>query len=181
VSQPILNTKLLEKFLRLAADELTGEWVLVGGTLLPAVGIDVRTTVDIDLLGLGKAEAAQQIELMTISESLGLPVETVNQAASFFLKKVGYSKKDLIILERGKSAVIYRPSAELYLRLKVGRLSETDLLDCELYLEFCVGCGDSVDREAMTSFLTEAVGKEKSSEKRVRLQALLKGLQKLAE
>ena len=55
-----LNSTLLTEFLKRAGERLYGEWLLVGGTLLPAVGIDVRATVDIDLLGLGKKPATRR-------------------------------------------------------------------------------------------------------------------------
>lgn len=114
-----LNTQLLKKFLKLAGDSLKGDWLLVGGTLLPAVGLDIRSTVDIDLVGLGEREAAQSLELMELAEKLGLGVETINQAAAFFVHKAGYKKADLLTLYKGKSATIYRPSILLYWRLKL--------------------------------------------------------------
>lgn len=45
-----LDTKLLKEFLKRAGERLHGDWLLVGGTLLPAVGIDSRSTTDIDLV-----------------------------------------------------------------------------------------------------------------------------------
>ena len=76
-----LDSKLLKQFLTLATQQLRGRWLLVGGTLLPAVGIDTRSTVDIDLVGLGDKEKLQNLELMKIAEQLGLSVESINQAA----------------------------------------------------------------------------------------------------
>src|SRR5438552_100562 len=124
-----LNSKLLSDFLKLAGIKLKGRWLLVGGTLLPAVGLEIRSTVDIDLIGISDKEAAQSLELMALAESLGLPVETINQAAAFFLKKIGFQEADLLPLHKGKNATIFRPSIELYLRLKIPRLSASDLLD----------------------------------------------------
>ena len=167
-----LDTRLLAQFLVKAGRKLKGEWVLLGGTLLPAVGIDVRATVDIDLVGLGKKEAAQQLELMSLAESLGLPVESVNQAAAFFLKKIGYTKADLIVLEQGPSATIYRPSLSLYWRLKMRRLSETDLQDCEHYFNFCTSSGDAIQISELKIAAREASQREKSPAKLRRLKKL---------
>jgi len=167
-----LDSHLLKEFLKLAGDQLRGEWLLIGGTLLPAVGIDVRSTVDIDLLGLGTSEAGQTLQLMELAESLGLPVESVNQAAAFFLKKAGYQKSDLIVLHQGASAVIYRPSLELYWKLKMGRLSETDLQDCLRYLEFCTEVNDPVDHQRLSAWIEKAGREQPSAERRNRLKAL---------
>lgn len=167
-----LNSKLLKQFLKQAGDKLEGEWLLIGGTLLPAVGLDIRATVDIDFIGLGKKEASQTLELMEISEALGLPIETVNQAAAFFLNKIDYDKKDLIILYKGKNAVIYRPSGELYFKLKINRLSQTDAIDCTHYYNYCVSQKDKIDVESLLKLLKSSIKKEQIEEKQERLKTL---------
>jgi hypothetical protein len=149
----VLNFELLQEFLKVASKDLQGEWLLVGGTLLPAVGLMIRSTVDIDLVGLGEREAAQNLELMSVAEKLGLSVETINQAAAYFLQKVGYTRKDLIILKKGKSATIFRPSVRLYWKLKLARLTESDMLDCQHYLSYCRGQGDTLDRRELEKLL----------------------------
>lgn len=167
-----LDSKLLKKFLHEAGERLSGRWLLVGGTLLPAVGIDLRSTVDIDFLGIGDEEARQQLELMEVAESLGLPVESVNQAAGFFLKKVGFSERDLILLHQGRKAAIFRPSVELFWKLKIGRLSETDVQDCEHYLRFCKSVGDRIDIAKLRAKLQSAHSDH--SEKNARAKYLLR-------
>lgn len=52
-----LDSKFLKKFLKVAADELKGYWVLIGGTLLPALGIDHRVTTDIDLVSINTKDS----------------------------------------------------------------------------------------------------------------------------
>ncbi len=148
-----LNPALLRKFLRVAGDKLKGKWLLVGGTLLPAVGIEIRSTVDIDLIGLGEREMTQNLELMELAESLGLAVESVNQAAAFFLKKTGYMLEDLLVLHKGKQATIFRPSLALYWKLKAGRLTESDFEDCRHYLRYCRGQNDVEDRAGLKAWL----------------------------
>lgn len=167
-----LNSKLLRKFLELASIELKGKWLLVGGTLLPAVGIDVRATVDIDLVGLGVKEKMQNLELMTLAERLGLHIEAINQAAEFFVSRHAPTSKDMFILVKGKRAQIFRPSVELYWKLKVPRLTESDLLDCQHYLQFCIGQKDGVDVRDLDRVVQLELKKENSSEKRDRLLKL---------
>jgi hypothetical protein len=166
-----LDTRKLEEFLIEAGQRLKGEWLLVGGTLLPAVGLNIRPTVDIDLIGLGKEESAQMLELMEISENLNLPVETINQAAGFFLKKIGFKRSDLFILHKGTRSTIYRPSVRLYWHLKMGRLTETDLMDCQHYYNYCLGVKDSVDKTELKKLISE-MSSVATSETKSRLQLL---------
>lgn len=168
-----LDSQLLSEFLNKAGEKLKGEWLLVGGTLLPAVGLDVRATVDIDIIGLGPSESAQILELMEISEQLGLPVETINQAAAFFLNKISYSKDDLLVLHKGKSSTIYRPSLMLYWQLKIGRLSETDLLDCQHYFHFCKAQKDELNKSKLVKILNASGTTQTVQEKLERLARLL--------
>ena len=52
-----LDRKLLQRFLNLAVERLQGEWLLIGGTVLPLLGVDLRTTTDIELLPLDAKDA----------------------------------------------------------------------------------------------------------------------------
>lgn len=167
-----LNSKFLRKFLELVSRELEGRWLLVGGTLLPAVGIDVRATVDIDLVGLGPKEKMQNLELMTLAEKLGLHIEAINQAAEFFVSKHSPTSDDMIIVVKGKRAQIFRPRVELYWKLKVSRMTEADLLDCQHYLQFCIGQKDTIDMRELDRVVHLELKKEGSSEKQDRLLKL---------
>jgi len=169
-----LNSKLLEKFLKLAGNKLTGDWLLVGGTLLPAVGIDVRSTVDIDIVSLNESGNDSQLKVMELAESLDLPVESINQAASFFVRKAGYTQRDIILLHKGRSATIFRPSLELFWKLKLARLSETDVEDCRHYLVFCREVNDPIDMAMVTQLLAAAKKSNLSVEKKSRIEELAK-------
>jgi hypothetical protein len=173
----VLDAKLLAKFLQLASEKLKGRWLLVGGTLLPAVGIDVRSTVDIDLVGLGDTERLQNLELMELAEKLGLSIESINQAADYFVKNSKYHESDLIPLKRGKSAVIYRPSLQLYWQLKIARLTESDVADCLAYLGYCQGQGDKVSKKFLQEMIKREQRKESSLDKKTRLSNLSKALE----
>jgi hypothetical protein len=165
----ILNKKNLLQFLVEAGQQLRGDWLLVGGTLLPAVGLDVRSTVDIDIVRLD--EPLQTHDLLKLAEHLGLPIETVNSAAGYFLRKIGYNKKDLLPLHKGSHATIFRPSVALYWKLKSARMSDSDLLDCRHYLNYCRAQGDAVDYATLKKILAQAKGDSK--EKNARLATLL--------
>jgi predicted nucleotidyltransferase len=127
----MINAKLMEKFLEKASQKLTGEWVIIGGTVLPLTGIEHRITVDIDIVNLNFNSSNQDsIQLMEIADELKLPVESINQAGAYYLSKMGDINEHLILLIKTKSCKIYRPDVFLFLKLKLERLSSTDLEDC---------------------------------------------------
>ncbi len=126
-----MNSRTLKKFIELAAERLNGEWVVIGGTVLPILGIDHRVTLDIDFIRIHEKEAnADSLILMEIAEQMGLPVEAVNQAGAYFFSKVENADDHLVLLRKGSGCTIYRPDIWLYVALKLGRFTETDLEDC---------------------------------------------------
>ncbi|MCB0408475.1 MAG: hypothetical protein KDD34_09740 [Bdellovibrionales bacterium] len=168
-----LNSKLLKKFLKRASEDLTGEWLLVGGTLLPALGIDARATVDIDLINLKSNDNNNLIQLMKLADNLKLPIESINQAAAYFLKDIKYSQSDLFILSKGKKAIIYRPSLALYWKLKIPRLTESDLLDCQHYFDFCKSQSEIKNTGPLKKFIQRQVQSSKNPSRTERLETLL--------
>ncbi len=151
-----LNSTLLRKFIKRAGDQLSGDWILIGGTLLPLLGIDYRVTTDIDLIPLGNRKGNEGLlDLMKLAESLGLPVETINSAGLYFLEKIqGYSQQ-LLVLHRGRSATIYRPNINLFIHLKIGRMTESDLSDCLQMIQITHS-----QKEPMDPALVELIDRE---------------------
>ena len=132
----MINSKLMEKFIAKVLAKLEGEWVILGGTVLILLGIDERVTMDIDMISINnKTSNTQSIKLMEIAESLGLPVEAINQAGEYFLSKVDGYQDHLVLYAESKKCKIYRPDAFLFLKLKLARASETDLSDCMAFLK----------------------------------------------
>ena len=125
----------MKKFIAKVLTNLEGEWVIIGGTVLSLLGIDERVTMDIDMVAINNKQSnSQSIKLMEIAESLGLPVEAINQAGEYFLSKVDGFQDHLILFAESKKCKIYRPDAYLFLKLKLARSSETDLRDCMAFL-----------------------------------------------
>jgi len=169
-----LDSKLLNKFLGHCGDSLEGDWLLLGGTLLPAVGLNIRSTVDIDIVHLESKESKNQtLALMDIAEKLGLGVESVNQAAAYFLEKCGYKKEDLILFHKGRKARIFRPSVALYWKLKVNRMTESDLTDCLHYYNYCLGQKDKIQTSQLKMILESTAGQEMALQKRDRIKVLM--------
>jgi hypothetical protein len=126
-----MNSRTLKKFVEIASDRLIGEWVVIGGTVLPILGVDHRVTLDIDFIRIHEKESnADSLILMEIAEQMGLPIEAVNQAGAYFFSKVENAIDHLVILKKGSRCTIYRPDVWLYIALKLGRFTETDLEDC---------------------------------------------------
>lgn len=171
-----LDRKLLERFLRLAGDDLEGDFILIGGTVLIALGVEHRTTTDIDLIGKTKKEQAQTLRLMELSEKLGLAVESINQAGALFLTRIPKYEERLVLMHEGKTARIFRPDATLYLLLKLRRLSESDLSDCLQWLKWCEKQDEHPDKKAVKSAIQSEIKKSESLEKAKRLKELLKHL-----
>ncbi|MCM2276990.1 MAG: hypothetical protein NDJ89_02820 [Oligoflexia bacterium] len=145
----------MRKFIESAGKKLDGRWVLMGGALLPVLGSSIRSTTDIDLAGLTAKEQAQSIALMELAESLGLPIEAINQAGGFFLLRIPSYEKHLKVLHQGTSATIFRPDATLYLLLKIRRLSETDLSDCLEWLRLMRKLREPIDARAVQAAIQQ--------------------------
>ena len=141
-------TELLAK----AARELSGSWLLVGGGAAAIWFASDRTTEDLDLVGLAGTQD-ERLALMQFAANASLPIEAVNSAADFFVRKVADWREQLVEVARGPSATIFRPTATLFLLLKLGRLSEVDLGDCLGLLAFAATNGETIDRERVRARL----------------------------
>lgn len=125
-----MNGKLLRVFVELVKARLQGDWVVIGGSVLPLLGVDHRVTLDIDLAGPPESTQTDTLRLMEIATELRLPPEAINQAGAFFLRQIKAWKENIVLFAETKKCRIYRPNCCLYIKLKMDRLSESDLADC---------------------------------------------------
>lgn len=139
-----LDEATILRLLDAAERRLEGEWVLVGGALAAIWFSPARVTEDVDLVGLAGSNE-ERLALMQLAQDIGLPVEAVNSAADFFLRKVQGWRDHLEVLRQSPRLTIYRPSPTLFLLLKL-RLGEQDLDDCLGLLAFARAHGLDVDR-----------------------------------
>ncbi|MBA3392889.1 MAG: hypothetical protein H0T89_09610 [Deltaproteobacteria bacterium] len=139
----------IQDLLELAADRLDGEWLVIGGSAAAAWFATDRTTEDVDMIGLAGTQA-ERFALMELASEAGLPIEAVNSAADFFVRKIPDWRDQLVVLLQ-RRATIYRPTATLFLLLKIERLTAIDLGDCLALIEHCrtssVPSGELVDRD----------------------------------
>ncbi len=176
-----LSTQVLDRFVSLAADRLEGAWVIIGGAALPLMGAGHRPTVDIDVAGPADATLAQTMVLLEIAEELSLPVESINQAGAFFLRKIEDWGEHLITVRKGQSATILRPDITLFVLLKLNRFTETDLRDCLEVLNLVGKRGNEVERDRLIVAVNALLQQHPSPNRLARLSKLLDVLGKMEE
>jgi len=174
----IINGKLLERFIKLAGDRMDGDWIIIGGTVLPLLGLNFRVTVDIDFVPVKDSDHAQTIKIMEIADELGLPVETINQAGAFFLTKISEFQKHLILIKKGKTAKIFRPDVTLFLLLKMKRLTESDLSDCLAYLKYCKNHNEKLEQTLVQESIKEIEKQQHDKEYHERMNKLKEAVDK---
>ena len=141
-----LDRARIESIVEAVADRLDGDWLLVGGALVALWIEPGRTTEDVDLVGVRPTPGAR-LGLLQLADDLGLPVETLNTAADFFVERIPGWREEIEVLRRGARGTVHRPTPTLFLLLKIGRLSERDLDDCEALLAKAAAESLLVDRK----------------------------------
>lgn len=119
-----------DEFLKNILEEIDSDWVIIGGSLLAIIHASDRSTADIDICPLNEMTNEHRLLLMNVAVRSGLPIEVINPGADFFLRQIPNWKASLILFKSGKKGNLFRPSLELYLKLKLNRGSDTDIADC---------------------------------------------------
>ncbi len=170
----VISKELLDQFFEIASEKLAGEWILVGGSVLPYLGRSIRSTVDIDLATKLLRAGEYQLELMEIAESLSLPVEAVNTAAEFFIRKIPGFESQLVQLYSKGDFCVYRPNVNLFIQLKLPRLSESDLEDTLEFLKFAGEIKEYIDGSLLKKLISNEL--QKGDHRMNRLKSLLEAL-----
>jgi hypothetical protein len=129
-----LDRSAIERIVNAVGDRLDGSWLVVGGAAMALWLAPRRLTEDVDVVPMTHG-GDERLALMQLAEQLGLPIETVNSAAEFFVRRIEGWEDQLELLYRGSRSSVYRPNATLMILLKMRRLSERDLEDCELVFQ----------------------------------------------
>jgi predicted nucleotidyltransferase len=148
----ILDRQRVRFLIDRAKATLEGEWLLIGGALLALTVDERRTTEDIDLIAMSDSNAQRQ-SLMKLADESGFPVESVNSAGDYFVRKIDGWRDELEVLETGANCVIFAPSPTLMLLLKIARLSEIDMEDCLSVVKIH---GPRIDRARIAAALAAA-------------------------
>ena len=145
---PTLDRDRLDAIVNAVVEKLEGDWLLIGGAIAALWFAPRRTTIDVDILGLG-GTPGERLALMELADSLGLPVESMNSAADFFVQRIPDWRKELVLFRSGPKARVFRPSTTLFILLKIRRLDERDLEDCIGAL----GTSDPIDKTRILAAL----------------------------
>lgn len=163
-----ISENLLKTFFKKASQRLKGEWVLIGGCVPIGLGLGTRSTTDIDFISRKRGDTSEALQLMEVAESVGLPIEAVNQAGAYFLRKVEDYEKHLVVLFKTETFCVFRPDLYLFLKLKISRLSDSDLSDCMAMIEFCKSELSRADQAEIRRILDEEIKKSDSRQDRLR-------------
>jgi len=169
-----LDHAQLLRILTEAADRLEGDWLLVGGAAA-AIWFDPgRTTEDIDLVPLLDSMTARH-HLLELAEHLALPVEALNSAADFFVRRIPGWERDLVQFAEGQRGRLFRPGPGLFLQLKLRRLTEVDFGDCEALLRYLQTRSETLATEPVLAALAAlpATDDPALQDRRARLALLL--------
>ncbi len=164
----------MHRFVALAAERIHGDLVVLGGAVLPLVGVFHRVTHDVDVAAPDEAT----LDLFRIADELGLPPEAVNQAAAFFLHRIPDWRDHLILVREGRAGRVHRPDAALYILLKLSRLSESDLADCLAYLDATRARGEPVRAEVIEGAIHRETRRRPGKDRLRRLKVLLAALER---
>lgn len=127
---PVLDRDRLDAIVTAICEQLDGEWLVIGGAIVSLWLEPRRTTEDVDVLGLG-GTPRERLALLELGDSLGLPVESLNSAADFFVQRIPDWREHLVRFRSGAKGTVFRPDGTLFLLLKLRRMDERDLDDCK--------------------------------------------------
>ncbi len=144
-----------DKFLELITENLQGDWVIIGGALLAVLNADGRATADIDMCPVGELTNEMRLELMDLAIKAGLPIEAINPSADFFLRQIPNWKSAIVPFKKGLKGTIFRPSLELYLKLKLNRGTDSDIQDCVSFIKWHKKNLLEIDSEKIRHLLKE--------------------------
>ena len=83
---------------------------MIGGAIASLWFDPRRTTEDVDIMGLG-GTPSERLALLELADSLGLPVESLNSAADYFVQRIADWRAQLVPFRSGAKGVVYRPTA----------------------------------------------------------------------
>ena len=169
-----LDRARLASIVDAVAERLAGDWLLVGGALVALWLEPRRTTEDVDVVGLGGTEG-ERAALLGLAADLGLPVEALNSAADYFVRRIDGWREEIVEFRAGARGRVFRPTHTLFLLLKLRRLSEQDLADCAAAVAQARAQGTAIDAARVRAALDAlpAADDDALAARRAALAALL--------
>jgi hypothetical protein len=143
-----LDRDAIERIVHAIGDQLDGKWLVVDGAALALWVSPRRLTEDVDVVPMTQT-GGERLAILELAEQLSLPIESLNSAAEFFVRRVDGWQEQLELLYAGARSTVYRPNATLMVLLKMARLSERDLEDVRLVLDTAA----AIDRQRLARAL----------------------------
>lgn len=150
------STKIAE-VLTYLCDEVGGDWLLAGGSLVCLKFDADRGTEDIDIMRIRHShlsDEAAKNELFKWLIANGLGPEWVNAAMEPFVKAANGWESEIVEIKTGKKGRIFRPTLTLFTFLKLRRGTEIDLRDI---VSARKSCPEKFDETKLKSWSNEAV------------------------
>lgn len=132
----MISQQNYDLFVKKILEKIDCDWLIIGGSLLILLKASERATTDIDICPIEELTNERRLQLMDVAQQSGLPIEAINPAADFFLRQIPNWKESLVLYKTGKNGNLYRPSLELYFKLKLNRASDSDISDCISFLKW---------------------------------------------
>jgi hypothetical protein len=170
----MIQNEQYQKFLKNVVDQLQGEWLIIGGSLLALIQASGRYTTDIDLCPLQDLTNDMRLNLMEIATQSGLSIDAINPAADFFVRQIPNWKSQIVMFMQGQKGRLFRPTLQLYFQLKLARLSESDLADCFSYYEWHVQSGIEFSKNVLSELVRSKLQVETDQNQITKLNSLLR-------
>lgn len=135
-----LDQPVVDEILTYLCEELGGDWLITGGTLVRLEFDSNRGTEDVDLVRLRHStlsDEAAKTQLFRWLIDRGLGPEWVNSAVEPFVREVPEWEKETLILREGRKGRLFRPNLTLFIYLKLRRGTEIDLQDISKAIPSC--------------------------------------------
>ena len=158
-----MEAKQLDEIVDYLLNELGGDWLLTGGSLVRLSFDANRGTQDVDLVRISHprlSDEATRNELFQWLIKRGLGPEWVNTAVEPFVKAIPSWEKELVLERTGTQGRIFRPSFTFFVYLKLGRGTEVDIEDIRAALPHCK---EGFNAEKFDLWATPALKKSLSS------------------
>ncbi len=154
-----MESKTLAEILGYLCDELGGDWLLTGGSLVRLEFDATRGTEDVDLVRIRHPELSDEAARNALFRWLidrGLGPEWVNSAVEPFVREIKDWQNELVPIRKGRRGALFRPSLTLFVYLKLRRGSE---VDCEDIRRVAPQCPEGLNEARLLSWMSEALRK----------------------
>ncbi len=170
-----VDPRSLQKFVQLMGDELRGDWVFCSSVILPLLSVSSNVYSEIDIALPQDVDTTNIVRLFSIAERLGWPVETVQLHATHYAQSIADWRRMVLPLRKSKNCGVYRADVNLFVAMRMQRLTEADLTDCLDYVAYALREGEAINEAYLSQLIRRQLSKADSASGRSeRLEALLR-------